>query len=276
MKKFSRFAIPYFVWMGVLCLFPTLFLLILSLKKTSGIHVFDGYFTLSNYQFIFTQEFQKSLSISFVYAFLTTFFCLLLGYPTAYLISHSHFKNRFLVLCFLILPMWSNTLLRTNAISAFFQPGNILSSFLTSIGLRPFTLDLYGTAFAVVVGMVSTYLPFMILPIYTAIEKIDPSLYDAASDLGASKPQTFLKVTLPISLSGVASGVIMVFLPACTNFGVAEKLGVTNLLGSYIEQRFATLSTYGVGAMVSVVLLVVVTVSMLLLNKVDKEGETLL
>lgn len=276
MKRFSKLSWFYFAWMAILTIFPTLFLIVLSFEKTQGIHIFNGEITLANYRYLFTEEFLISLRLSFNYAFLTSLICFFIGYPMAYIIARSHFKNRFLVLSLLILPMWSNTLLRTKAIAYFFQPGNIITSMLSSIGLNVSTIDLFGSPLAVVIGMVSTYLPFMILPIYTALEKIDVSLYDAANDLGANKQQVFFKVVLPISLSGVISGVIMVFLPACTNFGVAEKLGVTSLLGSYIEHQFQQLSTYGVGAMVSVVLLLVVTLSLILVNRFDKEGETLL
>ena len=203
MKRFSKLSWFYFAWMAILTIFPTLFLIVLSFEKTQGIHIFNGEITLANYRYFFTEEFLISLRLSFNYAFLTSLICLFIGYPMAYIIARSHFKNRFLVLSLLILPMWSNTLLRTKAIASFFQPGNIITSMLSSMGLNVSTIDLFGSPLAVVIGMVSTYLPFMILPIYTALEKIDVSLYDAANDLGANKQQVFFKVVLPISLSEI-------------------------------------------------------------------------
>ena len=209
-------------------------------------------------------------------ALVATICCIIIAYPIAYIIARAHFHNRFLVLSFLVLPMWSNTLLRTKAVASLFMEGNIISSMFAKIGLILPTLDLYGKPLGVIIGMVSMYLPFMILPIYTVLEKIDHSLYDASDDLGANTFQTFWKVTFPISLKGIITGIILVFLPCATGFGIAEGLGESGLIGTFIQQQFGNNLTYGVGALISLVILIIITASLFIVGKVDKEGETLL
>lgn len=276
MKRFSKLAIPYLVWMALLVGIPVILLFIMVFQNTRGVNISEGTFTFNNFKYLIDPMVINSLWESLKYAFLTTVFCLLIGYPVAFIIAKSHFQNRFLVMSLLILPMWSNTLLRTKAIAGLFQPGNIVSSIVEKMGLSLPTLDMYGSPIAVVIGMVAMYLPFMILPLYTVLEKIDQSLYDASSDLGANSFKTFWKVTVPISLKGVTSGVIMVFLPCATGFGVAEKLGVNTLIGSYIQIKFGNITTYGIGSLISLVILIIITLSIFVVGKVDKEGETLL
>ncbi len=276
MNKFKHLSIPYLIWMIVLVLIPILILIVMAFQETHGIKIFDAKFTFNNFQVLQRKDILQSLWLSFLYSAIATFCCLLIAYPVAYIIARAHFKNRFLVLTLLILPMWSNTLLRTKAIASLFMEGNIITSMLEKIGLFVKGLNIYEKPVAVIIGMVAMYLPFMILPIYTVLEKIDKSLYDASDDLGADRFKTFWKVTFPISLKGVTTGIILVFLPCATGFGVAEGLGEYRLIGTYIQQQFSKDATYGVGSLIAIVILLVITIALFVVAKVDKEGETLL
>lgn len=275
MKKYKVLSIPYMVWMGLFVLIPVVLIFIMAFQETQGVNISQGTFTFGNLKYLANSTILKSFGRSVQFALIATVICILLGYPVAYIMSRSIKLNRFLVMAITILPMWSNTLLRTKVIGTLFQPGNILSDLLSKININ-LSLDIYGQPIAVIIGLVATYLPFMILPIYTVLEKIDNSLYDASHDLGANSVKTFLKVTVPMSLKGVTTGVILVFLPCATSFGVAEQLGDKSLIGSVINSYFSRVSTYGIGSMISLVILIVLTISIFIIGKVDKEGETLL
>lgn len=276
MNKFKKLSIPYLIWMSVLILLPILILIIMSFQTTKGIRIFEGTFTFNNFSRVFSHEILKRFGLSFLYSMVATICCLIIAYPVAYTIAHSHFKHKFLILMLLILPMWSNTLLRTKGIASLFMDGNVIRSIFEKINIHLPSLDWYGKPIGVIIGMVATYLPFMIFPIYNAIEKIDDSLYDASDDLGANHFKTFWKVTFPISLKGVTTGIILVFLPCATGFGVVELLGEYGLIGTYIQAEFSSPESYGTGALVSLVILVVISGALLIVGKVDKEGETLL
>ena len=261
MKKFSKLSIPYLIWMILLVMIPIAILIVMAFQKTNGIKIFEGKLDFNNFMVLATPKVIESLWLSFLYSLVATICCIIIAYPIAYI---------------LVLPMWSNTLLRTKAVASLFMEGNIISSMFAKIGLILPTLDLYGKPLGVIIGMVSMYLPFMILPIYTVLEKIDHSLYDASDDLGVNTFQTFWKVTFPISLKGIITGIILVFLPCATGFGIAEGLGESGLIGTFIQQQFGNNLTYGVGALISLVILIIITASLFIVGKVDKEGETLL
>lgn len=276
MKRFNRLSIPYLVWMSFFVLIPLVIMSIMTFQNTRGVKIFEGVFTLNNFKILTSSVVLSSLWESGKIAFFTTLLCFIIGYPVALIISKSKIKNKFFIMALIILPMWSNTLLRTKAIGSIFQPGNIITSMIEHYFNTSTGLDVLGSDFAVIIGLVATYLPFMILPIYTVLEKIDHSLYEASHDLGANSLKTFFKITFPISLKGVITGIIMVFLPSATSFGVAEQLGKYNLIGSYISGKFGRIETYGQGSMVAMVILVFITLSLFIIGKVDKEGETLL
>lgn len=275
MRRYRVLSVPYLVWMSIFVFIPVILIFIMSFQNTQGVHISKGEFTWSNFTYLIKPENVASFGNSLKFSFAATIFCLLLGYPVAYIISKSNFANRFFVMAIMILPMWSNTLLRTKVIGTLFQPGNIVTDILSKININ-IKLDMYGSPTALVIGLVATYLPFMILPIYTVLEKIDKSCYDASDDLGANAFKTFWKVTLPISLKGITTGVILVFLPCATSFGVAEQLGNSSLIGSTINEYFKRVSTYGIGSIISLVILIIMTFSIFIVSKVDKEGETLL
>jgi len=194
----------------------------------------------------------------------------------AYAIFRSHFKNKFLVMTILILPMWSNMLLRIEALKNIMEPHNIITDILSKLGIHV-SLDIAGTPLAVIIGLISTYIPFMILSIYTALEKIDYSLEEAALDLGLTETKKFWKVIFPLSTKGIVSGSIMVFLPCMSGFAIPEILGQGNILliGNVIDQHFRNMN-YNLGSLLAVVILIIILGAIFLVSKFDKEGETLL
>ena len=172
--------------------------------------------------------------------------------------------------------MWANVLLRIEALGNIMEPNNIMTYLLAKIGIN-IHINIRGTYFAVLIGLVFTYLPFMILPIYTALEKVDVSLEEAALDLGLTNMQKFWKVIFPLSFKGVITGSIMVLLPCLSGFAIPEILGKGNILmiGNVIEQMFKAMN-YNIGSMIAIIILFIITGSILVVNKFDKEGETLI
>jgi len=251
MKSLRKLAIPYFIWMIILIVLPLFLMIFLAFTSTNGVDLEGFNFTLENFQklsdTIYIQAFVNSLLLSTV----ATVICLLIGYPIAYILANSQLKNKKLILILMILPMWSNMLLRIIAWEKLFYPKSILNMFGIS-------LDLIGTPYAIVIGMVAMYLPFMIFPIFSVLEKLDESLIDASRDLGASKVKTFLKVTWPLSLSGVMSGVLMVYLPSATSFALPQRLGAGKimLIGNIIENMFKKVYNYNFGSLLSLILIV--------------------
>lgn len=271
MKKFKKFAIPYAIFLSILVIIPVLVLFVLSFTTTNGLDFSDFSFTLDNLKNILDPVYAKAFSNSIYVAVVTTIICFLIGYPVAYIISKSQTKYKYAILMCLILPMWSNMLLRIVAWENIFYPISILNK----IGI---SLDLIGSMQAVIFVTVTTYLPFMIFPIFTILEKADKSLLEASDDLGVGKVKTFFLVTLPLSIKGICSGVIMVFLPAATGFAVSERIGGGNItmIGNIIEDMFITAFDYNLGAILAIVVSVVITISVVVFQKIDKEGETLL
>ncbi len=270
--KLHRFAIPYIVWLYILAIAPVVVMFVLMLVDTEGISFGDAYFTFSNFAILT----EKSTIIAFLnsikFALITTIICIFFGFLVAYYLYKSKFKNKYLILLLFILPMWTNFLLRINALASIFKENNILSSIL-HFGFP----NIIGTDFAIILGMVFTYLPFMILPIYTSLEKIDPLLHEAALDLGLTEFKKFWKVVVPLGMRGVVSGSIMVLLPCLSGFAIPSILGDRNiiLIGNIIEQNFVNMN-YTLGSVLAIVILIIILGSIMIVNKVDKDGETLL
>ena len=212
----------------------------------------------------------------YFYALVTTVLCAVIGYFVAYRLFKSNLNNKLLILTVLILPMWSNLLLRTEALGNIMEHNNILTDILSNIGIN-FSIGIKGSPLAVIIGMVFTYLPFMILPIYTALEKIPYALEEAALDLGLTNIRKFWKVIFPLSLKGLTSGSIMVFLPTLSGFAIPQILGKGNivLIGNIIEESFRNMN-YNFGSLIAIIILVFILGSLLIINKMDKEGETLI
>ncbi|WIF88323.2 ABC transporter permease [Acholeplasma laidlawii] len=277
-KPFSRLSTPYIVWLFILALIPIVVMLFLSITTTQGLSLDGITFNLTFYQAFFERSITTAFFNSIYYAVLTTVIALLLGYMVAYSVFRSKFKNKFLVLAIFILPMWSNLLLRTESLGNLMNENNLITDILSKLLNTEVSFPVIkGSGLAVVIGLVLTYLPFMILPIYTALEKIDYSLEEAALDLGLTDLQKFMKVVLPLSLKGVATGSILVFLPAMSGFAIPEILGSGNILliGNIIEQSFRYMD-YNLGSLLSMMVLVIIFLGIFVVSKVDKEGEMLL
>ena len=271
MRKLRVISVPYLVWMMILVLVPTLLILLLSL---TNLNIYD----LGPFSFITDgfDELSKPLVIeamknSVRLSLLATLICFLIGYPVAYFLANLKTSKKTMLITLFILPIWSNMLLRIIAWETLFFPNSILNMFGIS-------LNLIGTDLAILIGMTSMYLPFMTLPLYSVLEKMDHSLVEASKDLGASNVQTFFRVIFPLSLSGVVSGVIMTLLPSMTAFALPERLsgGKTLLIGNIIEDYFMKTSNINGGAMISIVLMIVIIMLFTIVVHFDKEGETLL
>ncbi len=260
MKSFKKLAIPYFIWLSILVILPLILMFVLSFFKTDGVSFSGAKATIDNYLELRDMTYWEALWNSLVIAFWTTLICFLIGYPVAYFVSFSNLKHKPLVLLMMILPMWCNSMLRILSWYKLFSSGALSS------------LDLIGTKGAVIFVTVTTYLPFMIFPIYTVLEKFDRSLIEASKDLGIPGWKTFFKVTFPLSLSGVSSGVIMVFLPAATGFAISAIIGdgKVNMIGNIIENMFKTANNYNLGSVLSIFVSIIIIVFILALGKTSK------
>ena len=282
-NKLSWLAGPYVLWMTLVVIVPILLVVVYAFT-TSGETAADiGGFTLDNfsrmgtYTVIFARSFQLAL--------VATLVCLLIGYPLAYVMSKEGPGFQRVAMVIIMLPMWVNFLLRTYAWMAILENNGILNNFFEAIGLFDLINGLFGTDIsffpmirtqgAVVLGMVYNYLPFMVLPIYSVIIKLDHSLVEAARDLGASSAGVFRRVTLPLSLPGVLSGVTMVFVPSVSTFAISRMMGGNNqmLLGNLIEQQFLG-GAYNphLGSAIALVMMIIVVACMWIMNRFG-EGE---
>ena len=233
----------------------------------------SGTFTMANIIAIASGEHAKALGLSLLLAFASTAICLLLAFPLGLALKDSKLgKKGFMVFVF-ILPMWMNFLLRTMAWQVLLEKNGIINGMLTAVGLP--SLNIINTSAAVILGMVYDYLPFMILPIYNALIKIDNSLIEAAYDLGASKSLVLRKVILPLSVPGIVSGITMVLVPSMSEFVIADMLGggKVNLIGNIIEQEFTASSNWNLGSGLSLVMMIFIVISMALIEKFDRNGE---
>lgn len=266
--KRTVFAYPYIVWMLIFILAPMLLIVWYAFTK-------NGAFTLGNLGTalgdpIYMQVLARSVWI----AFEATTICLLLGYPIAWILSTTKKSTAAILYVLFVVPMWMNFLLRTYAWQALLDSAGILNSILGFLGLPPQNL-LY-TEEAIMLGTVYNFLPFMVLPIYSVLVKLDKSLVEAAYDLGANGATTFFKVVLPQSIPGVISGVTMVFIPAITAFAISRLLGGSKfmLYGDLIENQFITLgrNAWPVGSALSFILLVLVLISMAIMRRAEREA----
>lgn len=265
MKTFKKASVPYLIWALLFIIVPLLMVFYFSLTNEQGI------VTLENFTRFFTGSAIGTLFQSMKIALITTIICFLLGYPLAYIISQMKTSYRATAMMLVIVPMWMNFLLRTYAWVTILSKNGILNSFLKGFGFAP--MDLLYTEGAVILGMVYNFIPFMVLPIYTILEKMDNSLLESAADLGCNKAQAFAKVTFPLSLPGVASGVAMVFIPAISTFEITALLGgnKTNLIGNVIEQQFTVTGNWNYGSAMAVVLMVFLVVSLIFTKDEDTD-----
>ena len=265
--KRSWFAGPYAVWMILLTVAPMVFVLYFAFTAP------DGSLTLANMAATGQSVYLKILLHSLYLALLCTLVCLLIGYPAAYFLASKDFSRNKTLFVLFLLPMWMNFLLRTYAMMSMLEKNGIINAILRAIGLEP--LELIGTEGAVLFGMVYNFLPFMILPIHTSLKKMDQRVIEAAEDLGANPFEVFRRVTLPLSLPGIISGITMVFMPAVTTFAISRLLGNGQfmLYGDAIDTQFLTLNNWNLGSALSLVVMVLIILSIGLLNKADPKGQ---
>ncbi|MSR92136.1 ABC transporter permease [Inconstantimicrobium porci] len=270
MKKRPSIAYPYLIWSIIFIVFPLFIVLYYSFtSKVNGVTVFS----LENYKTLFSVDYIKVFYRSLKLAFLSTILCLLLGYPIAYIISKMKTKKRNIYILLFILPMWMNFLLRTYSWMAILGKNGFVQRFLNLIGITG--VNLLYTDFAVMLGMIYNFLPFMVLPIYTSLINTDNDLVNAAYDLGANKMQVFCKVVFPLSLPGVMSGITMVFMPAVSTFVISRLLGGGQymLLGNLIEQQFTTAGNWNFGSAISIFMMILILISMAIMSKLDNNNE---
>ena len=272
MKRFSQLAVPYVVWVILMILLPMLLILFYAFTD-SGNEIVNFTFTFDHFIRFFTdQDFLLILWRSLIIAFKTTIICVLLGYPIAYFIARSSDRVRNILVLAITLPTWINMLVRTYAWIGLLSDGGILSTILGFFGMGD--TELLYTESAVLLGMVYNFIPFMILQINTSLCKMDHSLLEASADLGANKVQTFLRVTFPLSLSGVISGIALVFLPAVSSFFIPKLLGGGQffLIGNVIENQFITVGEWNFGSAISMIMAVIMMLCMYLIRRVDEHN----
>lgn len=258
---------PYLIWMVGFTLIP------LAMIFWYGITDKSGAVTLANIMSIADSDHLKALWLSLGLSFVSTLICLLLAYPLAMILrGRGASAGSFIVFIF-ILPMWMNFLLRTLAWQTLLEKNGVINGILRFLHLP--THSIINTPYAIVLGMVYNFLPFMVLPIYNVLAKIDDSIINAAKDLGANTFQTFIKVWFPLSLPGIISGITMVFVPSLTTFVISDLLGGSKILliGNVIEQEFTRGNNWHLGSGLSLVLMVFILISMAVIAKYDKNGE---
>ena len=274
-NRLSRFAIPYVIWMALFVVAPIIMVVIYAFSASVGGFTLDNFAKMGTYTVVFTRSFKLAL--------IATAICVLIGYPVSYKMSKEGPRFQRLAMVLIMLPMWMNFLLRTYSWMAILENNGLLNQLFRKIGLIALYNNIFGTDIsffrmintqgAVVLGMVYNYLPFMILPIYSVIVKLDHSLIEAARDLGANSVQVFRRVILPLSLPGVLSGITMVFVPS--TFAISKMLGggTEMLLGDLIEQQYmgGAYNPY-LGAAISLVMMVIVVICMVVMNRFG-EGE---
>lgn len=267
LKNKRYLAGPYLFWSISFVVIPLLVVFYYAMTND------EGSITFANLAQITTQENLKALGMSLLLSFVSTAICLLLAYPLAMILSSKNVdQSSFIVLIF-ILPMWMNFLLRTLAWQTLLEKNGVINGILSFLHLP--NIAIINTPWAIILGMVYNFLPFMILPIYNVLAKIDDNTINAAKDLGANNFQTLIHIWIPLSIPGIISGITMVFVPALTTFVISSLLGGSKILliGNVIEQEFTKGSNWHLGSGLSLVLMIFILLSMALIAKYDKEGE---
>ena len=269
-NKSTLLAAPYSVWAIGFILIPLVLVIFYAFTDKTGS------FTLDNIIAISESTNLKALGLSVMLSFISTIICLLLAYPLAMILTTLGVNQSSFMVFIFILPMWMNFLLRTLAWQTLLEKTGVINSILTFLNLP--TLNIINTPSAIVLGMVYNFLPFMVLPIYNTLIKIDSNVINAAKDLGANNIQTFTRVLFPLSLPGVISGITMVFVPALTTFVISDLLGGAKILliGNVIEQEFKQANNWNAGSGLSFVLMIFIVISIFISNKYDKEGGSIL
>lgn len=263
--KFNLF--PYLLWMTLFVLIPMVLVVIFAITDTSGAFTLDNILHVGKYSFVFL----RSIWLGAV----STLICLLIGYPMAYCMSKIKPNNQNVLIMLIMIPMWTSFLLRTYAWMTILEYNGLLNRMLIFMGLPK--MNFINTPGAIVLGMVYNFLPYMILPIYTVLTKIDPKIIEAAQDLGANRRRTFLKVILPLSVPGIVSGFTMVFVPSVSTFIISKMLGGGSIfvIGDLIEMQFLG-NSYNphLGSAISLVLMIIILICMGIMNQLDSDSES--
>ena len=271
MNHFKKMAYPYVAWISVMVVAPMLLIVKYAFIE-QGNDVTTFKFTLSNFTRFFSDSVYTDVLYRSLYvALITTLICLLIGYPAAYIIAMAKPKHKAALVLLITFPTWINMLVRTYAWLGILQDNGIINSFLGLFGIEP--IQMIYTNFAVILGMVYNFVPFMILQIYSALDKMDKSYLEAASDLGANRVQSFLRVTFPMSLPGVISGITLVFLPAVSSFFIPKLLGGGQfvLIGNVIETQFLTAGDWGFGSAISLIMAIIIMISLYITRRLDTD-----
>lgn len=267
-NKKLMLGLPYYFWSVAFIIIPLFMVVYYGITDKSGA------FTFENIAAITTYEHAKSLWLALKLSIISTVICFLLAYPLAMILEkYGSGKSSVLVLLF-ILPMWMNFLLRTMAWQTLLENNGVINSIIKALGFSS-GIKLINTNGAIIFGMVYNFLPFMVLPLYNVLSKIDKNMINAARDLGANAVITFLKITLPLSVPGIISGITMVFVPALTTFVISNLLGGAKILliGNVIEQEFSQTNNWHLGSGLSIVLMIFIIISMVITAIFDKDGE---
>lgn len=269
-KERSWLAYPYVLWSTIFIIVPLLLIFYFAFTITDGSGV---KFSLDNFRRLMDPIYVKVFGRSIWLALQSTMLCLLIGYPVAYIIAKKAEHKRGLLIMLFILPMWMNFLLRTYAWLAILGRNGLINNLLTMIGLNP--IDILYTNSAILLGMVYNFLPFMVLPVYTSLSKMDQDLINAAYDLGAGKVTAFVKIVFPLSMPGVISGITMVFMPAVSTFVISQLLGGGKqmLIGNLIEQQFTTMGNWNFGSAVSILMMILILICMALTSKFSDDDD---
>lgn len=270
MKKYLNI---YLVWAGFFIILPLVLILLYSFNGSESI-AFDNFsFSLRNYARFFEPRYLKMLGITLLISFLATLGCLLIGYPVAYIISRMDEAVASSLIFVFIMPMWINLLLRTYGWITLLGRNGVLNRFLVSIGSEP--LGIMYTPSAVILGMIYEFLPFMVIQIYNALKKVDKNLIDAALDLGADMKTVFRKVIFPLSLPGVYTGIIMVFIPAISTFVVSNLLGGQKvyMIGNLIDQQFTFTGDWGFGSATAIILMLILFLALFIQRRFGRDLE---
>ena len=253
-------AAPHIFWSVLFIVLPLIIVVFYAFTDAEGKFSFENILALTDYAPIFLLSLELSI--------IATFVCLIIGYPLAYIIAKSSPKQQKIFLMLLMLPMWTNLLIRTYSIMAILDDGGLLNTLLGT------TMHIVGTKGAVIFGMVYDFLPYMVLPIYTCISKIDKNMWEAAMDLGCTPVQVMTKVILPLSTSGIISGVTMVLVPSISTFYISQKLGggTFELIGDTIERQFVT-GALNTGAALSLVMMILILLSLAVMNRFTDSDE---
>ena len=252
-------AAPHILWAVMFIVFPLLFVIYFAFTDSYGNFTLDNVTSLTSYTNTFL------LSIGF--ALIATVICLLIGYPLAYFMSKASPRNQKILMVLIMVPMWINLLIRTYSLMTLLDNGGLINSALVAIGIG--RVKMVGTSGAVILGMIYDFLPYMVLPIYTIMTKLDNRYLEAAHDLGCNNLQVLTKVVIPLTVPGIISGITMVFVPSISTFYISQKLGggTFDLIGDTIERQFQNQITYNTGAAVSLVMMMLILISVAIMNK---------